>query len=706
MDSPRTTSFVLTEAEERKLVDYAIDRVASLRADNSARIKADQLAQKAFDNSREDRQARGGVWVRNNLVLPLTSMICESFTSRAEDDICGELPFYQFRPQGAKDGTLAMEVDNYFKWKFGSEQADLQPKLQDALLATFIRRAAVMKVIWQEDRCEFLDSDTKILHDKTTGNPVRILDAQTGEGKYVSENDPWDESMESDGAGGQVARSKLRADSTVTWDDDLHEFKEPPKALLREKMRYLGANVALLDSDAFLCASNEQSVTKANFKAELYDKTLSYIKTMFLDRPWCRWADYRKSYAQQTATPKTQIQRNAHAENLGFDEKTKAIGLVECWVKRDVLGWGRPQEFQVIIDPLKRKAIFYEFQAKLCPDLKDPYVAIAVAPHCGYWWGYNMPEMLQQFQDYCDLQFNRHSARNARNANPIGMFWPENSEEQPDDLELGDGGLYRGKKTVTDINKFIQWAEIPNLDMDTQELLTFVTEWVQRWLGVSDISQGDYSDVKDNATLGGIKASLANSSKLGRRYERRIRNGYVEIILKMVELQCDQLDRAEVYEVSDGESVELATMTPEQLRGITVHVSLVMGQTVTEEDIKMQTLAKDTVAEYFALAPDVRLASRPIYVKLLTDFGMKDAERLLPKNIPPPPPPDTTKSGVSVSIKGELLSPEQLAAALAEANIKAPIPDQPPEATDGSTAQATPAIPFPPQPNGATGGAP
>lgn len=705
MDSPRTSSLVLSEVQERQLVDYAIERINSLRGDNAERIRADQQAQKAFDNDRRDRQARGGVWVRNNLSLPISSMVTESFVSRAEDDLMGESPFWKAKPQGRDDDKTASELDSYLQFKFSDRGANLQAKLEDGLLACFIRRAAVFKAVWVEDKAEWLDADTQILHDKNTGKPIRILDPQTGESKFVNNADAqWDESMEDDGAGGQVARSTLRADKSVVWDDSTHEFRPPDKALLREKMRYLGANVALLDSDAFLCASNEQSVTKANFKAELYDKTLSYIKTMFLDRPWCRWADYRKNYAQQTATPKTQIQRNAHAENLGFDEKTKAIGLVECWVKRDVLGWGRPQEFQVIIDPVKRKAIFYEFQAKLCPDLKDPYVAIAVAPHCGYWWGYNMPEMLQQFQDYCDLQFNRHSARNARNANPIGMFWPENSEEQPDDLELGDGGLYRGKKTISDIKKFVQFAEIPNLDLDTQELLIFVTEWVQRWLGVSDISQGDYSDVKDNATLGGIKASLANSSKLGRRYERRIRNGYVEIILKMVELQCDQLDRAEVYEVSDGESVELATMTPEQLRGITVHVSLVMGQTVTEEDIKMQTLAKDTVAEYFALAPDVRLASRPIYVKLITDFGMKDAERLLPKNIPPPPPPDTTKSGVNVSIKGELLSPEQLAAALAEANIKAPIPSEAPEPAEG--ASGAPEIPFPPQPNGTTGGSP
>lgn len=698
MDAPRTTDFVLTEPQETALVDYCLLRVESLKADNQERIRADRDAQKAYDNTRDDRVAQGGVWIRNNLVLPLTSMICESFVSRAEDDLLGEEPYFKFRPQGAKDDALATECDAYFRYKFGDRQAKLKAKLEEGLLPVFLRRAAVFKVIWEEDKAEWLDKSTNILWDKSKRAPVRVIDDTTGEGRYVNEHESqWDEKVEPGAGGEQVARSTLRADPSVVWDDEVHEFAPPPKAMMREKIRYLGANVALLDSDAFLCASNEPSVTKASFKGELYDKSLSYVRTMFLDRPWATWKQYRASYSNENATPKTKIDRNAKAENLGFDDKTKNVGLLELWVKRDVLGWGRPQEFMVLIDPQKRKAIYYEFQAKLCPDLRDPYVAIAVSPHSGYWWGYNLPEILKQFQDYCDLQFNRHSARNARNANPVGVFWPEAVEEQPDDLEVGaDGGLYRGKKTTKSVNEFVQWAEIPNLDMDTAELLSFVTQWVQRWLGVSDISQGDYSDVKDNATLGGIKATLANSSKIGRRYERRIRNGYVDIILKMVELQCDQLDRAEVYEVSDGESITLATMTPEQLRGLVVHVSLVMGQTVTEEDIKMLDAAKTTVAEYFQLPADVRMTARPIYVKLLSDFGMKDAERLLPKNIPPPPAPDTTKSGINVAIKWELLTPVEKKAVMGKLGIEytGEPGDTPPPAQDSNVVQ------MPQQPSG------
>lgn len=705
MDSPRTTNFQLTEPQETALVDYALARRDSLKADNQKRIQADKDAQKAYDNSREDRRQVGGIWLRNNLVLPLTSMICESFVSRAEDDLLGEEPYFKFRPQGAKDDAIALECDAYFRYKFGERQAGLKAKLEEGLLPIFLRRAAVFKTIWEEDKAEWLDAQTNILWDKTKKKPVRILDSQSDDARYVNEQEAqWDETVEPDGAGGQVAKSTLKADPSVVWDDQTHEFAPPTKAMMREKMRYLGANVALLDSDAFLCASNEPSVTKADFKCELYDKSLSYIRTMFLERPWQTWKAYRASYSNQTASPKTQIERNAHAENLGFDEKTKKVALVECWVKRDVLGWGRPQEFMLLVDPEKRKAIYYEFQAKLCPDLRDPYVAIAAAPHSGYWWGYNLPEILRQFQDYADKQFNRHSARNERNANPVGVFWPDAVEEQPDDIMLGDGGLYRGKKSTTRIDQFAQWAIIPNLDLDTQELLNFVTQWVQRWLGVSDISQGDYSDVKENATLGGIKATLANSSKIGRRYERRIRNGYVDILLKMVELQCDQLDRAEVYEVSDGESIALATMTPEQLRGLVVHVSLVIGQTITEEDIKMLEASKDAVTEYFALPPDVRQTARPIYVKLLSDFGMKDAERLLPKDIPPPPQPETTKTAVNVSFKGETLPPVEQAALLSKI-VPTPLggvhadAETPQEAGPQDEAEVSP-IPFPQQPTG------
>lgn len=520
----------------------------------------------------------------------------------------------------------------------------------EGMRAFCLQRASIFKIVYSEQKHEWLDFTTPILHatDPLTGaaSPVQTTDS-TGSAEFISEDqaawvdevDPATGGPKINPATGEPVRS-LSTDPSVVWDSGIHSFVAPPNGVLRTHVSYRGAKAVLIDSDSFLCPSTAASVDAADFVAELYDKSLSYVDGIVLDRPWLpKDLAMSRIKAHATAEPKTDVARNNDSEEtFEFDEKASSVQLVECWVRRDVLGWGRPQDFMVLIQPDTKTAVYYEYQANVCPDFSRPYVTISATRHKGYWWGKSIPELLKQFQDYIDKQFNRHSARNEINANPIGGFNRSAVKEKPDALKLEIGGMFELENGKS-IHDFVQWATMPNADMDTQKLIDFCVYMVQKWLAISDLAQGDYSDLPENSTKYGIQATQKEGNKNNRRFGRRLIQGFERIGDKMVKLQRDQLDAEEVFEFSDGDQTVTASATPDGIRQYEYNVTLEIGQHLTDDDVNASQQALQAQQQYFAiLDPIQRAAARPLIAKILERIGFKDTDRLLPDPLMMPPP--------------------------------------------------------------------
>ena len=93
---------------------------------------------------------------------------------------------------------------------------------------------------------------------------------------------------------------------------------------------------------------------------------------MFLDRDWINFGDYF-NLVNKDANPRSPIEKNENrVENLDFDsEENPSVQILECWVKRDVLGTGSPQEFCVFVDPEAEKDFILRIYSKAYP--RQPY---------------------------------------------------------------------------------------------------------------------------------------------------------------------------------------------------------------------------------------------------------------------------------------------------------------------------------------------
>jgi hypothetical protein len=380
-----------------------------------------------------------------------------------------------------------------------------------------------------------------------------------------------------------------------------------------------------------------ESVDEADILVELYDKDLRWVREMFMNREWITFPDYL-NLIKKDANPRSEVEENEERkENLDFDsDENPVVPIIECWIKRDVLGTGMPQEFCIFIDTESEKPIYYEYVAKLTPDNKVPYTAVSIGKERNKWCGKSLPERIRSFQEYVDRQFNSQSYRNELAANPIIGINAQAVEDEPEDVELHAGKIFELKDQYS-IDDFINFAAVPNVDIRTQDLIDFVFGIVQLWLGVSNMAQGDYQALAPANTATGVEATLREASKIGRRWMRRIVRGFEEHLTKLVQVTMATIDEEEVFEYMEGDVRSFGVMTPDAIRNIGINTRVILSQDQGQRAIEKANLALQTQDRYFQSPPEMRPFIRPMLKRILDAMGFEKTDEFLPAEAPADP---------------------------------------------------------------------
>lgn len=646
-----TTSFVLSEKQESELLEYVEKRLASLEDDNRERILADEYSWNAYHNDRQDREQPDTIFEKSNVSVPLTTLVVDHFVSRAEDDITGKTPYVKFDAQGANDMKTAQDYDRYFNWKLETKGKNRR-LLEDAYLQAFVQRAAILKATYKEDVSQYTDREARVLYEKGSSEPI-ILDSIgfiiEGEAEFIQIINP---------ALG-MPQMVLQEDPSFVFDPVRHEFREYTKGIDMMTVRYKGPKTALVDYDRFLAPSDVSNIEEADFIAEKYDKDWQWVENMFLNRKYYSLNEYKQFIVDKlTAEPKTEgFREREYRENLGFDKDNPKLEVIECWIKRDVLGKGYPQEFCFFYDPLCKKAIYYEYVQKITPDKRIPYSVVSVNRDRNRWWGVSLPERIHTFQEFIDKQFNSQAFRNEITANPIVGANPQALEEEPDDIELHAGKVFTLKDNYK-MTDFLSVVEVPNLDLKTQSLIDFVFSVVQLWLGVSNLAQGDMQVLQPATTATGVEATLREASKIGRRWLRRIVESFEEHLTKLIAIESATLDQKEVYEYMEGDVRSFAQMNPRDLENLSTNVKIEISQEQGQRAIERADLALKTMDRYFTYPPELRPFVKPMLREIVKALGYENADEYLPEQAPDIPrdeegePMDKTQQGLTETVRG------------------------------------------------------
>ena len=623
------TNLKISEEQEKKLLKYLLDRVEQLKEDNRERIEHDKISWKTYHNERTDRVGYDSIFSQSNLSVPMTSLVVDHFMARAEDEITGTSPYFKFEAQGAADAEMAEAFDKYFNWKL-EDKGETRERLEESYLHLFIQRALILKSTYKEDISTWYDYERNGLFNRERGEFEEIPGEGPiieGEAQFIPEMNPMTGETE----------LRLANDPSFQMIPGVHEFQPLPQGVPTQQVKYKGPRSEVIDSDRFLCPTTAESLEDADILVELYDKDMRWARKMFLNRDWINFGDYY-NLVNKDANPRSPIEKNEdRIENLDFDnEENPSVQVLECWVKRDVLGTGDPQEFCVFVDPEAKKILYYEFVAKLTPDNRIPYTAVSIGKDRNKWCGKSLPERIRSFQEYVDKQFNSQSYRNELAANPIMGVNPQAVEDEPEDVELHAGKIFELKDQYG-IDDFIQFSAIPNVDIKTQELIDFVFGIVQLWLGVSNMAQGDYQALAPANTATGVEATLREASKIGRRWMRRIVRGFEEHLTKLVQVAMATMDEEEVFEYMEGDVRAFGVMTPEAIRNIGINTKVILSQDQGQRAIEKANLALQTQDRYFQSPPEMRPFIRPMLKRILDAMGFERTDELLPQEAPPDP---------------------------------------------------------------------
>jgi hypothetical protein len=625
----KQSNLKLTEAQETDLLEYVLERVGTLHEDNRERIEADRRSWRAYNNLRDDRVSPDSIFAHSNLSVPLTSLVVDHFMARAEDEITGTSPYFKFDAQGPADLESAEAFDKYFNWKIET-RAETRARLEESYLHIFVQRAVIMKAVYEEEVSTWYDHERNALFNNETQAFEEIPGEGPlleGESQFLPEHNPMTGETE----------MRLATDPTMQMVPGVHQFQPFPEGVPTQMVKYKGPRSKVIDSDRFLCPSAAESIEESDIVVEIYDKDLNWAKEIFLEREWYSLGDYLE-HLRKDANPRSLDGKDdSQKENLTFDsERNPSIPVLECWMKRDVLGLGHKQDFCVFIDSETKKPLFYEYVAKLTPDNRIPYSCVSIGKERNKWCGYSLPERITTFQNYIDKQFNAQSYRNELSANPIIGVNPQAVEDEPEDVELHAGKIFELKDQYS-IDDFIGFSQMPQADIKTQELIDFVFGIVQLWLGVSNMAQGDYQALAPANTATGVEATLQEASKIGRRWMRRIVRGFEDHLTKMVQVAMATMDEEEVFEYMEGDVRAFATMTPEMIENLDVNVRVILSQDQGQRAIEKANLALQTQERYFQSPPEMRMYMRPMLKRILDAMGYENTDELLPLEAPPDP---------------------------------------------------------------------
>jgi len=619
----------LNQEQEAKFKLWLKTRLVELKQDNRERIEADKVSDKDYENSKAERAKQGGIFAESNMPIPLTSTVVDHFSARTEEEVYGRSPMCNFGPEGPADQDTARGLDRFANYKL-FKQGKVRDDLLESNHSLFRHRAQFLKAIYDEDFDMWEEHDVSVLHAAKDQQPVLILEhgyVIEGRDKFIEVVDP---------ISGPVMA--LEADPTLTLDptDPEKYFFAPLKKPVRFKdIFYSGPKSREVDSDCILIPTDLRSPDEADCIAEFYDKPAHWVKARFLDREWMKWKDFESNVRNAGAGRKTQDSRKKIAkEAKAFDMDSASFGIVECWVERDILGWGTPQRVVVWWEPKSETLIDYEFQKKVTPHGRHPYTVTAVCKHKKFWWGPSMPEMMAPFQEYIDKQWNRKSFRNSINANPILGQNPDAIVERKSflDMQPFEVVTLEHGKTMQD---WLQAFVIPNADSDTDEMIDKAIAWVYFWLGISNIARGDYSDVPQNTTLGGQEASLKEASKLSKRWTRRVTRGLEDHLTKLVQIALATMNPEEVYTYLEGDTTQMGFITEQSVKDMMVNARLIISKDNSTQKLQEQQLTLQTIKEYISYPPQFQAIVRPVMKSILFLLGHDDVETLLPPPMMP-----------------------------------------------------------------------
>lgn len=604
------------------------------------------------------------IFMFSNLAVPLVRRVCRQMIARAKNAFFGSDPWFSTSPapvvehdaQNDADRADKIQAFSRFKLDEGHAKNDLGSAIKRALVLGEcpVKTSYVV-------RDQMFNVDARVLH-SVEGQPV--LDAN---GNTITEADAFVDAE--DGTGRRVLARDGQTEESLApiWQ---------VVSLDKRQVLFEGTKAEPIYYKDFLCPLTAKDEQSADCIIHLYDKPVMEFVDLVMKRGMMtdtmeasrRMLALVKDLSNNSPAPKSaETQSRRPNENAGVAPSVETGGPVaefaEFYLWFDVFGDGVMRNIMLIADRNTQAPIFYDHVANVTTDGLRPIKIVRINPIEGRWYGQGIMELFESYQTAVDLLINRWNFSQSSSGR-VDLWTPTNTLEGERDpnLKLNWGGSYTKKPGMKkeDVLESVYLTDVKFEQIYKQ------AEYFQQLLmnesGVANANDAQAAGLETSKLATGINNIADAGDELFKPVIADLKEGLDVILERMVEITLANINPVEAFTYLEGDTQGIDQITPEEVRGLKYKAKIELTKLKDQEQIQVMAAAAALIEKFYMLSPNVQAKVVEFYRKQVRALDPScDVKTVLVPDQPAPPAQEPTKTAVSVSIKGENLTPEERA---------------------------------------------
>lgn len=726
---PFQTDLKLNREQEKKMIEHAFKRKQQLEAEsgrdrtimanwwmNSAPALNAALASQGLQPSETFMGKRcrfdatfandvawrpftfgpDNIFYSSNIPVPVVRRVTRQMIARAKNAFFGSDPWFSIDPapvteyDQTDDAERADRIEKFVRFKLGDGQSNSKESSGRAIARALILGECPVKTSYiVED--QIFETTANVLHD-VDGNPVRAED-----GNYITDSDQWVDAE--DGLGTMVLKRDMVTPQPIA---PIYQ-----KILIPRRMvNYEGTRSEPIYYKDFLCPLTAENEQRADTVVHIYDKPVTEFVDLVVKRGLIDdTAEDRLNAARKMIQLIQQLDSNSPLpksastmqtrpnENFVSGPSTETGGPIsqfcEFWMHYDVNGDGIAESIMLICDKDSQAPVFYDYVANITTDGQRPIKVVRVNPVEGRWYGVGIMELFESYQNILDLLVNRWNFSQSR-AGRVDFWRPTDTQEgdRNPNLTMNWGSTYTAKPGVN-VEEILHSVYLSDIKFDQiRVMMEFFLQLLTTESGVSNANDAQMAGLDSSNLATGINQIEQSGNELVMPMLQDLRPGLQDILTRETDITLANMNKKEAFEYLNGNTMGIDELTPDDVRGLKFKVRIELNPRSDQQQIALSTAAAALVERYYLLAPQVQEKVADLYRQQLRALSPRsDALTIISPVQPTGPQPEAPKTSVSVTLKGEQLTPEQRAELLEEKYDVQAAGAQPLKTTDNGTVE-------------------
>ena len=638
----------MTGEQEQAMVDHALKRLDDLEHELGRDLVLDQtwatspsmsttsVAQKAgdtflgkrsryedvFENNVDWRPfVFGGIFKESNLVVPLARRIARQMVARAQNYFFETDPWFAAEPEGVEDTVLSEKIDRFAKFKL--RQLGSKKNKERAIRGAMKRGEAVVKTT-HVIRDQLFQTYAQVLID-AEDNPILAQD-----GDFILNSDTWQAPTEVDPATGQpipgTGPEVLKRDG-VTPKPETLLYRE--QIVPRRQVIFQGPESPVVFYKDFLCPLTAPDVQQADAIAHLYDKPVMelvdlYTKGGMLDSTGKdrleavqKTVELIRELTANTGEPKSGAnQSDRPGDDRGSDTRDSGepvVEMAEIYLWYDANGDGILENIMLVVDRKNRVPVFYDYVPNVTIDGLRPFEVVRINEVEGRWYGEGVMGMFESTQNIVDLLVNRWNF--SQSGSGRVTFWrPDMTLEgrANPNLVLNGGQTYSLAPNAKAEDALSVVYLTDNKFDHLERMFEFFMQVAMNESGVANSNDAQTAGLDTQKLATGIRNIEKAGQEMFAPFISDLEPSLEAILKRELLVLFANLDKKEIFTYLDadtetGKEIQrLEEITPEQVRNLTLNVSLLLTRYKGEQQLIQGEQASAIVERFYTLPVQIQ----------------------------------------------------------------------------------------------------